>query len=42
MTLAFVLLTGAGLMMRSLLFMTGAPIGARTDHIMSMAVVLVR
>ena len=40
MALAFVLLTGAGLMMRSLLFMTGAPIGARTDHIMSMAVVL--
>ena len=40
MALAFVLLVGAGLMIRSLLYMTGAPIGARTDHVMSMAVIL--
>lgn len=40
MALAFVLLAGAGLMIRSFLYMTGTPMGARTDHLMSMAVIL--
>jgi putative ABC transport system permease protein len=36
MALAFVLLIGAGLMIRSFLIMTNTPIGVRTDHILSM------
>lgn len=40
MALAFVLLTGAGLMIRSFLKMARTPVGARTDHLMSMDVML--
>lgn len=40
MALAFVLLVGAGLMIRSFLNMAHTPIGARTDHLMSMDVLL--
>jgi len=38
--LAFVLLVGAGLMIRSFLKMARTPIGARTDHLMSMDIML--
>jgi predicted permease len=38
--LAFVLLVGAGLMIRSFLNMTRTPIGVRTDHILSMDLIL--
>ncbi len=40
MALAFVLLVGAGLMIRSFLKMALTPIGARTDHLMSMDILL--
>jgi len=40
MALAFVLLAGAGLMIRSFLKMALTPIGARTDHLMSMDILL--
>ena len=40
MALAFVLLVGAGLMIRSFLKMARTPIGARTDHLMSMDIML--
>ena len=40
MALAFVLLVGAGLMIRSFLKMAHTPIGARTDHLMSMDILL--
>ena len=38
--LAFVLLVGAGLMIRSFLKMAHTPIGAQTDHLMSMDILL--
>ncbi|MDR3702402.1 MAG: ABC transporter permease [Candidatus Sulfopaludibacter sp.] len=38
--LAFVLLVGAGLMIRSFLKMARTPIGARTDHLMTMDILL--
>ena len=38
--LAFVLLVGAGLMIRSFLKMARTPVGAQTDHVMSMDVLL--
>ncbi len=38
--LAFVLLAGAGLMIRSFLNMARTPIGAQTDHLMSMDILL--
>ncbi len=40
MALAFLLLAGAGLMIRSFLKMARTPVGARTDHVMSMDVLL--
>lgn len=40
MALAFVLLVGAGLMIRSFLKMARTPMGARTDHLMSMDIML--
>src|SRR5262249_31854450 len=40
MALAFVLLVGAGLMIRSFLKMARTPIGARTDHLISMDIIL--
>jgi len=40
MALAFVLLVGAGLMIRSFLNMTRTPIGAKTDNILSMDIIL--
>jgi putative ABC transport system permease protein len=40
MALAFVLLVGAGLMIRSFLNMARTPIGVRTDHLMSMDILL--
>ncbi|HEV2349403.1 MAG TPA: ABC transporter permease [Terriglobia bacterium] len=39
-TLAFVLLVGAGLMIRSFWKMARTPIGAQTDHLMSMDILL--
>jgi putative ABC transport system permease protein len=38
--LAFVLLVGAGLMIRSFLNMARTPVGAQTDHLMSMDILL--
>jgi putative ABC transport system permease protein len=38
--LAFVLLVGAGLMVRSFLNMAHTPMGVRTDHLMSMDIIL--
>jgi hypothetical protein len=40
MALAFVLLVGAGLMIRSFLKMARTPMGVRTDHLMSMDILL--
>jgi predicted permease len=40
MALAFVLLVGAGLMIRSFLNMTRTPIGVKTDNILSMDIIL--
>ena len=40
MALAFILLAGAGLMIRSFLKMARTPMGVRTDHVMSMDIVL--
>ena len=40
MALAFVLLVGAGLMIRSFLKMARTPLGARTDHLISMDILL--
>jgi len=40
MALAFVLLVGAGLMIRSFLKMSHTPMGVRTDHLMSMDILL--
>ncbi|MDE3194870.1 MAG: ABC transporter permease [Acidobacteriota bacterium] len=40
MALCFVLLVGAGLMIRSFLNMARTPIGAETDHLMSMDILL--
>jgi putative ABC transport system permease protein len=40
MALAVVLLVGAGLMIRSFLHMAHTPIGVRTDHLMSMNIML--
>ena len=40
MAMAFVLLAGAGLMIRSFLNMARTPMGVRTDHLMSMDVIL--
>jgi putative ABC transport system permease protein len=40
MALAFVLLVGAGVMIRSFLLLVRTPIGARTDHLMSMDIQL--